>query len=190
MDIESSGGIAPGATIDYYEAPTDTSGNPTDQGLEDALNQAGTDSNLNRQITNSWGGCEASSTGDAFASATNTIFSSNSATGHNYFSPRATTVPGVPQRRYRHRPYPDYPTSSPYVTSVGGTAFRSNVGTGYPGETTWAYCSTCNAGNPEGSGGGYSNIWSRPSWQTGSGLAANGSAATRISRRMPTRIPG
>jgi len=175
MDIESSGGIAPGATIDYYEAPTDTSGNPTDQGLEDALNQAGTDSNVNRQITNSWGGCEASSTGDAFASATNNIFSSNSSTGHNYFFSSGDNGSWcAPNGVTGTDPYPDYPTSSPYVTSVGGTAFSGNIGSGYPGETTWAYCSTCNAGNPEGSGGGYSNIWSRPSWQTGSGLAANG----------------
>lgn len=176
MDIESSGGIAPGATIDYYEAPTDSSGNPTDQGLEDALNLAGTDANNNRQITNSWGGCEASSTSDPFTSATENIFSSNSATGHNYFfssgdngswcDPSGTGV-GT-------NPYPDFPTSSPYVTSVGGTKFSGTVSGSYPGEAAWAYCSTCNGGNPEGSGGGYSTIFSRPTWQTGSGLAANG----------------
>jgi hypothetical protein len=176
MDIESSGGIAPGATIDYYEAPTDSSGNPTDQGLEDALNLAGTDANNNRQITNSWGGCEASSTSDPFTSATENIFASNSATGHNYFfssgdngswcDPSGTGV-GT-------NPYPDFPASSPYVTSVGGTKFSATVSGSYPGEAAWAYCSTCNGGNPEGSGGGYSNIFSRPSWQTGSGPAANG----------------
>ncbi len=177
MDIETSGGIAPAATIDYYEAPTDSSGNPTDQGLEDALNLAGTDSNNNQQITNSWGGCEATSTTDPFTSATENIFSSNSATGHNYFFSAGdngswcdpnNTGTGV-------NPYPDFPTSSPYVTSVGGTKFNGSINGGYPGEATWAYCATCNTGgSPEGSGGGYSNIFSRPSWQTGSGLAANG----------------
>jgi kumamolisin len=60
------------------------------------------------------------------------------------------------------------------VTSVGGTRFNATVSGSYPGESAWAYCSTCNGGNPEGSGGGYSNIFSRPSCQTGSGLAANG----------------
>jgi kumamolisin len=172
MDIESSSGMAPGATIDYYEAPT-VSGNPTDQGLEDALNMAGTDANNNRQITNSWGGCEATSTSDPFTSATNNIFATNSATGHNYFFSSGDNGswcnPGTATN-----PYPNYPTSSPYVTSVGGTKFNANVGSSWPGESAWAYCSTCNSGNPEGSGGGYSNIFSRPSWQTGSGLAANG----------------
>lgn len=170
MDIEYSSGMAPGATVDYYEAPTDSTGNPTDQGLEDSLNLAGTDANNNRQITNSWGGCEASSASDPFTSATNSIFSSNSATGHNYFfssGDDGSTCGGV-------NPGPDYPTSSPYVTSVGGTKFNASVNGGYPGESAWAYCSTCNSGGPEGSGGGYSAIYGRPSWQTGSGLAANG----------------
>lgn len=170
MDIEYSSGMAPGATIDYYEAPTDSSGNPTDQGLEDALNQAGSDSNNNQQITDSWGGCEATSTSDPFTSATNTIFSSNSATGHNYFFSSGDNGSWCGGSD----PAPDYPTSSPYVTSVGGTAFSGNVNGGYPGETTWVYCSTCNGGNPEGSGGGYSGLFGRPSWQTGSGLANNG----------------
>jgi kumamolisin len=169
MDIEYTGGMAPGATIDYYEAPTDSSGNPTDQGLEDALNLAGTDSNNNRQITNSWGGCEATSTSDPFISATNNIFQSNSATGHNYFFSSGDNGSWCTTN-----PQPDYPTSSPYVTSVGGTKFNANVGSTWPGEAAWAYSATGNNGNPEGSGGGYSKIFSRPSWQTGSGLAANG----------------
>ena len=84
MDIEYSGGMAPGATIDYYEAPT-SGGNPTNQGLIDSLNQAGSDANNNLQITNSWGGCEATSTSDSFTSGAESVFTSNSATGHNYF---------------------------------------------------------------------------------------------------------
>ena len=177
MDIESSGGLAPNAVIDYYEAPTDTAGNPTDQGLEDALNLAGTDSNNNQQITNSWGGCEASSTTDPFTAATNTIYASNTATGHNYFFSSGDSGSTCGSTN----PSPDYPASSPYVTSVGGTSFSANVGSAWPGETAWKYCGSAfacllqgYANSPVGSGGGYSNIFSRPSWQTGSGLAANG----------------
>ncbi|HZT96830.1 MAG TPA: protease pro-enzyme activation domain-containing protein [Chloroflexota bacterium] len=175
MDIEYSGGLAPGANIDYYEAPT-SGGNPTNQGLIDALNQAGTDSNNNREISNSWGGCEASSTSDSFTSQAESVFASNSATGHNYFFSSGDNGSWCDTTGYGigTDPYPDFPTSSPYVTSVGGTSFSGSVNGGYPGETAWAYCSTCNSGAPEGSGGGYSNIFSRPSWQTGSGLAANG----------------
>jgi kumamolisin len=65
LDIEYTSGLAPGATIDYYEAATDSSGNATDQSLEAALNLAGTDANHNQQIDASWGGCESDSTADA-----------------------------------------------------------------------------------------------------------------------------
>lgn len=177
MDIESSGGMAPDATIDYYEAPTDSTGNPTDAGLEDALNMAGTDAYGNLQITNSWGGCEASSISDPFISATDSIFASNSATGHNYFfssGDSGSSCGGTD-------PMPDYPASDPHVTTVGGTKFSANVGTSWPGEAAWAYCGSAFAcllqgygSSPVGSGGGYSTIFARPSWQTNSGLAANG----------------
>jgi kumamolisin len=176
MDIESSSGMAPSATVDYYEIATDSSGNPTDQALLDSLNIAGTDANNNLQITNSWAGCEASSATDPWTKSVEQIFAANRATGHNYFfssadqgswcDPNNTGV-GV-------NPYPAYPSSSPNVTSVGGTRFSGNIGSSDPGETAWAYCSTCSSGAPEGSGGGYSKIFSRPSWQTGTGLAANG----------------
>jgi kumamolisin len=177
MDIESSSGMAPGATIDYYEIATDTSGNPTDQALLDALNIAGTDANNNLQITNSWAGCEAGSANDSWTKSAEQIFAANRATGHNYFFSSADqgswcdssgTGAGVD-------PYPAYPASSPNVTAVGGTRFSGNIGSTDPGETAWAYCATCwPGGTPEGSGGGYSKIFSRPTWQTGTGLAANG----------------
>jgi len=177
LDIEYTSGLAPGATIDYYEAPTDRSGSPTEQGLEDALNRAGTDGN--QQINNSWGGCESSSTADPFTSATSSIFQANEATGHDYLFSSGDngswcdpSGSGVGQD-----PYPGYPASSPYVTSVGGTRFDRAVGASWPGESSWTYCANCSSGNPEGSGGGYSAIFARPSWQTASGLsglAANG----------------
>jgi len=175
MDIEYSGGMAPGAQVDYYEAPTDIWGNPTNQGLEDALNQAGSDTNTNRQITNSWGECEASSLSDPFTSATNNIFASKSATGHNYFFSSGDNGSWcAPNGVTGQDPYPNYPASSPYVTSVGGTTLSNAINGSYPGEGAWTYCATCNGGDPEGSGGGYSTIFSRPSWQIGSGLANNG----------------
>ncbi|GEM_PF-1132412 len=158
LDIEYAGGLAPGATVDYYESPT-SSGMPTSQGLLDALNLAGTDSNDNSEISNSWGGCEASSTSDAFTASAENIFASNSATGHDYLfgaGDAGSSCGGAD-------PHPVFPASSPYVTSVGGTAFSGNVNGGYPGESAWT-----------GSGGGYSNLFSRPSWQTASGLAPNG----------------
>jgi uncharacterized protein YkwD len=173
LDIEYTGAIAPAATIEYYEAPTDSQGNPTDQGLLDAMNLAGSDANVNRQINNSWGGCEAGSATDSWTQAAEKIFSANAATGHNYFFSSGDEGSSCDPTNSGTGvdPYPDYPASSPHVTSVGGTKFNGLVGTSNPGESAWAYCASC---GPEGSGGGYSAIFTRPSWQTGGSLAANG----------------
>jgi kumamolisin len=185
MDIEYTSSLAPSATINFYEAPTDSSGNPTVQGLEDALNRAGT--GANQQISNSWGGCERSSTADPFTSATTSIFEANEATGHAYVFASGDNgswcgVSGLddgqgPFPIYGQDPYPSYPASSPYVTSVGGTRFGRAVGASWPGESTWTYCVDCSIGTPVGSGGGYSILFKRPSWQKAygpSGLADNG----------------
>ncbi len=183
MDIEYTSGLAPGATINYYESPTDSQNHPTSQGLDDALNQAGTDANTNRQISSSWGGCEASSTSDPFTSTTENILSSNSTTGHNYFfssgDSGSACVPDPTSPCTFTDPQPAYPASSAYVTSVGGTTFSANINGSYPGEVAWTYsasnCPTLN--NPQapvGSGGGYSKLFNRPKWQSGTGLAKNG----------------
>jgi kumamolisin len=176
MDIEYTSGLAPGATIDYYEAPTDSSGKATDQGLEDALNLAGTDSNKNQQISSSWGGCEGSSTDDPFTRATSNIFQANAATGHDYFFASGDNGSWCDPdgSSAGQDPYPNYPASSPYVISVGGTRFNGTIGNRWPGESGWAYCAHCGNGNPLGSGGGYSALFARPSWQQGNGLAGNG----------------
>ena len=56
-----------------------------------------------------------------------------------------------------------YPASDPLVTSVGGT--NLNVGsTGWKAESTW----TC---DPGCTGGAYSSVFTRPTWQTGPGVS-------------------
>jgi subtilase family serine protease len=174
MDIEYSSALAPAAVINYYETPVDRGTGPTDQGLEDALNRAGTATDgsgqpLNRQITNSWGGCEADSASDPFTATVENILAANAATGHSYFFSSGdngswcdpyNTGAGID-------PFPDYPASSPNAISVGGTTLGPVTGSTWPGEGAWAYCSTCNGGSPEGSGGGYSKIFGQPHWQTG-----------------------
>lgn len=166
LDIESAGGMAYQAQIRYYEAPTDASGNPTTlSSLADALNTAGTDASNNRVISNSWGGDEDAETINAFEP----IFRSNSATGHNYIfsSGDAGSASSFPPYT---DPVPSYPSSSPYVTSVGGTRFTANIGATYPGERTWDYIPASGGGPPEGSGGGFSGSFNRPSWQVAPGF--------------------
>jgi subtilase family serine protease len=173
MDVEYTSGMAPGATIDYYAAPDTALGNPTDNGLDDALNMAGTDTNNNAQISDSWGGCEATSISDPFTRATEQILQYGTITGHDYFFSSgdngSACVPDSSQPCTYTDPYPQYPASSAYVTSVGGTTFNQVITTGYPGEVAWNYTpTTCLNGQghpPYGSGGGYSKRFARPSWQ-------------------------
>lgn len=55
----------------------------------------------------------------------------------------------------------NYPAADSFVTAVGGTSLFADSN-GYIKETAWS-----------GSGGGFSTIFSRPSWQTGPGIPVN-----------------
>jgi kumamolisin len=56
------------------------------------------------------------------------------------------------------------PASLPNVTSVGGTTLSTTATGGYVGETTWTEPLLL-----QGSGGGLSKVFSRPTWQVGPG---------------------
>ena len=56
------------------------------------------------------------------------------------------------------------PVSDPLVLAAGGTTLTANPDTGtYQSETTW----NVQSGSPDGSGGGFSHVFSRPSYQKG-----------------------
>jgi kumamolisin len=74
----------------------------------------------------------------------------------------------------------DDPASQPYVVGAGGTTLRtSGAGGAWASETTW------NAGSIDAGagGGGVSQVWTIPSWQTGAITAA--SAASKTMRNVP-----
>ena len=80
----------------------------------------------------------------------------------------------------------EFPANIPEVTGVGGTEFTEGIGTywsgaggpdsgsalGYISEMAWN--DTAKAGNLAASGGGPSSFFSKPSWQTGKGVPADG----------------
>ena len=56
------------------------------------------------------------------------------------------------------------PASDPWALAVGGTTLTANSTTGaYKSETTW----NVQSGSPDGSGGGFSRVFARPSYQKG-----------------------
>ncbi len=157
LDIESIDGMAPSSHIRYYEATQ-----PQNADLATALDQAGSDP-TNLMIDNSWGGPETTGGHET----TDPVLASHAATGHTYLFSSGDSGSWAAG----NDPYPDYPTSSAYVLSVGGTAFSADINGGWPGETTWVYDPTGNGGNPEGSGGGYAQLSPRPVWQIGPGIS-------------------
>jgi len=166
LDIEDVIGLAPGATINVYQAPNTTS---------DVLalyQQIATD-NTAQVVTTSWGACEAHAN-PSFVIAENTIFQQMATQGQTMFAASgdagsadcdnplgSSSVLAV-----------DDPASQPFVTGVGGTNLQTASGP----ESTW------NQGNGGGTrlsagGGGISSNWPMPSWQTALGVISGSSGS-------------
>jgi subtilase family serine protease len=62
----------------------------------------------------------------------------------------------------------DSPANDPLITAVGGTALSLNANFTYLSESAWT---TSGVTPPHGTGGGLSNFFPRPAWQTGPGVA-------------------
>lgn len=160
MDIELSQGAAPGASILMYEAPN------TDQGSINLFNKIVSD-NRASIITTSWGDMEANYT-PSVLSALHQAFQEAAAQGQTVFaaSGDAGAYDGTAGTGAQVLAV-DYPASDPYVTGVGGTTLQSNNGQ-YGGETAWS--DLTDPKNPGASGGGLSDVYARPDWQTGPGV--------------------
>jgi kumamolisin len=150
LDSEIVRGVAPKATQLVYEAPN------TDQGEIDMANKIVSDGRASI-ISISWGGCEPDSTSSSITS-TNNAFSQAVAQGISIYSASGDdgsrdctrTQSGSGVRAV------DFPGSSVFDTSVGGTSLTLGSGGTYSSESAWS-----------SSGGGVSTVFARPSWQPG-----------------------
>ena len=169
LDVQDVSALAPGATIDVYEAPN------TEYGALDNFN-AIINQDQAKVISSSWGLCEvAVQTGEpGIQQIENTLFEQAAAQGQTIFSSAGddgsddcanhASSPVAPTLSL------DDPASQPYVTSVGGTTI--DVATNPPQERVWNDGANWGAG-----GGGISATWAEPSWQASSlvpGLANQG----------------
>ena len=185
-DIEMQLTIAPDADhLLVYNAPNDYTG----QTELDEYTKIASDDTAD-VISSSWGVCE-NDAGAGYAQAENIIFEQMALQGQSMFGAAGdtgafdcirsdgTTVVNV-----------DDPPSQPWVTSVGGTSLESfnpdaNPNPSYPTgvETVWNVDNLCNASANEGGvpgffwcantgagGGGNSQFWGRPFYQTGPGI--------------------
>ena len=145
LDIEVIVSIVPGATIRVYFAPN------TYQGFYNAINRAITD-NCNA-ISISWGAPESSWSSNQLT-AYNSLFQTASNNGISVFCAAGDngSSDGASGNNV------DFPGSSPYVISCGGTTLVASGNT-ITSETVWDNSSS------SATGGGVSAFFNKPSYQ-------------------------
>lgn len=152
LDAEMVGAIAPGASVVIYFAPN------TDQGFLDAVTTAVHDEmNKPSVISISWGAAESNWTQQALGSLNDAIAAAAAvAVTVCVASGDGGSSDGVNDGA----PHVDFPASSPYALGCGGTTITAS-GETIASETTWA-----------DSGGGVSNSFALPSWQSKANVPA------------------
>jgi kumamolisin len=162
LDTEWSSSMAPGAKVRIY-ATTDLASTDLDQAYEQVYTDATTQPSLGlHQMSMSYGQGETYTTQSQvntddqyfalLASASVTVFASS--------GDGASTPGNGPTNPDTSGPLQvESPASDPNVTGVGGTSLTLNSNGNESTETAWS-----------DSGGGLSIYFSRPSWQTGTGV--------------------
>ena len=148
LDIELVLGMAPGATIKVYFAPN------TDAGFLAAIARAGAECDI---VSISWAASENYWSPSALASY-NTVLRTLSTNQITVFAASGDNGAKDGQQRGLHV---EFPGSSPNVVACGGTSVLVPVtGTAIAVESVWNDSSGA-------SGGGFSAVFSKPSYQTG-----------------------
>ena len=185
IDVEWSAAIAPGAKVTYIYAGS--SGGGAFGAIQYAI-----DNNSAHIISSSFGTCEASLTSTdvqtfiSLGQQANIQGQTLVAAAGDFGAADCDSSPTLPAQGGLAV---DVPAALPYVTGVGGTEFTgdpsgasqywsatndANNGSAlkYIPETTWN--DTSQVQKLDGTGGGASVLFSKPSWQTGTGVPGDG----------------
>ncbi|WP_198117302.1 S53 family peptidase [Massilia rhizosphaerae] len=176
LDIEVAGAVAPKAHIAVYFAPN------SEQGFVDAIAAAVHDDvHKPSVISISWGAPESDWTEQGLA-AMNQAFESAAALGVTVCcaagdagSGDQNPDNGTPDGRA----HADFPASSPYVLGCGGTRLTADGGT-IAAETVWNDDPASSA-----TGGGVSDVFDLPAWQTDAGVPKSVNPGARVGRGVP-----
>ena len=178
IDVESVHGEAPDANVRYVAA-----GSCQDSDLANA-EAAIVDSGLASIVSNSYGEPASYST---ISATFDLIFQVGALEGIGFmFSSGDSGYEGPDEDAASPQDQVDYPTSSPYVTSVGGTSLAVSKSNSYEFETSWGTLldplvhlkhggkkwqytppGKYPAGYDGSSGGGVSTVYPQPSYQAG-----------------------
>ncbi|MGH3170397.1 MAG: S53 family peptidase [Trebonia sp.] len=160
LDIEVAGAVAPGAEQQVYFTPN------TDQGFIDAISDAIHATPTPIVVSISWGGSEdgwaaqdRTSMDDTIADAAVLGVTVTVAAGDNGSGDGATDS----------KPHCDFPASSPHALACGGTQLIGDLSTNtITSEVVWNET----ANNEGAGGGGVSEVFPVPSWQSTAGVPA------------------
>jgi kumamolisin len=157
LDIEVAASVAPGANIVVYFTPN------TDQGFVDAIATAVHDTkNKPSVISISWGGPESSWTAQSM-NALDAACQSAAALGITITV--AAGDNGSTDGLTDGQNHVDFPASSPHVLGCGGTKLQGS-GAHISSEVVWNELTN----NEGATGGGVSNFFPLPTWQSGAGV--------------------
>jgi kumamolisin len=167
LDIEVAGAAAAGAQFLVYFAPN------TDRGFLDAITSAIHDPRGPSVISISWGGAEAAWTAQALA-AFDQAFQAAAILGVTVCA--AAGDDGSRDGVQDGRAHVDYPASSPFVLACGGTHLvaASNQITS---ELVWS--------SNGATGGGVSDVYPVPSWQSGAHVPPSTNPGAHRGRGVP-----
>ncbi len=172
LDIEVAGAIAPETRIVAYFAEN------TDAGFLNAITTAVHDSTNNPSIISiSWGGPESSWTQQAMASM-DEAFQAAAAMGVTVCV--AAGDDGSTDGVNDGLNHVDFPASSPNVLACGGTRLIGSDAT-ITSETVWNELKS----DEGATGGGVSDVFPLPSYQSGAGVPPSANAGHKVGRGVP-----
>jgi subtilase family serine protease len=166
LDVEAVHAMAPGATIHYYASASCFD--------DDFLNtlQRVVDDGTAKLVSNSWGDLEQNESADQVA-AYEAVFIQGATEGISFLFSSGDNGDELANTGLKQA---DYPTSDPYVTSVGGTSTAIGANGKISFQTGWGtqkYSlssdgkSWTSVGFLYGAGGGTSSLFNQPSYQQG-----------------------
>lgn len=164
LDVEAVHAMAPGAKIRYY-----ASASCFDTDFLDTLARVVSE-NKASVVSNSWGDVEANESADSIA-AYEQVFLQGATQGISFMFSSGDNGDEVANTGLRQA---DYPTSDPYVTSVGGTSAAIGASGALSYETGWgtvkyslnaAGTGWTSVGYLYGAGGGASSLFNKPAYQ-------------------------
>lgn len=163
LDIEMTMSMAPGLSqIILFE------GNPNNFFPNDILNAMANDSTV-KNLSSSWGWSGGPS------ASTDNIFKTMAAQGQSYFN-ASGDGDAFPTGYVDNSANSTVPSSSPYITQVGGTTLTT-ASSSYSSETVWNW--GLDNENYVGSSGGVSSYYSIPTYQQGiNSFLVNGGSTT------------